>query len=80
MAKTRSPASSRLAIGERVARLVDGQRWHVAAEGRARGHRAGATIDEQTFGPAQSAPDEVVENRPPGLPIALHLLPCPLLS
>jgi len=26
---------------------------------------AGAAIDDQEFGPAQSAPDEVVENRPP---------------
>jgi hypothetical protein len=26
-----------------------------------------AAVDDQEFGPAQCAPDEIVENRPPGL-------------
>jgi hypothetical protein len=42
-------------------------RRHVAPDGRKRGPQAGAAIDDQELGLAQSAPDEVVENRPPGL-------------
>src|SRR6202142_2004275 len=66
-------------VGEKIAMLVHGAPLHRHAipNGGDRALEPRAAIDDEEFGPPQAAPDEIVEDRAPGLgALATRLFDC----